>query len=201
MTKKNPEWFELGTSCWAETKEDGYRSFRDSQRQKLYDAEYRFALMMWPGMGDRPTFKSIKEIQEFADKFMKSAWVHRRFGHQRPVIIREHANLCDAWRGDRSIRLAKWGWCISIVLHELCHILVPGNFGNPHGRFFCRLFLEVIEHKLGSRARKLLKKQYQFYGVKHSSKPQYSEEAKLKMKLRGQELANRYLVPAATRQK
>jgi putative metallohydrolase (TIGR04338 family) len=198
MSKANPDWYELPKEQWQEKNEDGRRIWRDSFQSKLYDAERGFRNRFWNHKGGCPRFESIAEIQKYVDKIMSSAWITRRFGSQKPVTVFERIGgdqSCDANKGMRRIRMAKWGWNPVVVLHELAHILNPTGYGTPHGRFFSRILLELITWKFGDEARKCLKARYQYQGIKCNPHPAYSEETRKKMRERGRKLARKYLKP------
>ena len=73
MSTKNPEWYELPKKQWIKLREDGYTSYRDSQKQKLYDAENSFKSCCFNG--ENTKFFSIEEISQYVNKLVKSAWV------------------------------------------------------------------------------------------------------------------------------
>ncbi len=88
MSIKNPLWYELPRKRWVEMAQDGYRMWTDSQMQKLYDAEN--ALKRWMRRhSDKKfvEFDTIEQAQEYANKFLTSAWVVKRFGKQEPITV------------------------------------------------------------------------------------------------------------------
>ena len=60
MSKKYPEWFEIPISKWYDSPTTKM-SARDSQRQKLYDAEYNINIKL-KIQKRNPSFNSIEEI-------------------------------------------------------------------------------------------------------------------------------------------
>jgi len=187
MSAKNPEWYELPKKSWIELNSEGtWDSFRDSQRQKLYDAEDRFRNRF---REQNPKFSSIEEISQYVNKLAKSAWAIKRWGSlEHDIIVKEgkFGTGGSAKRYGLIITLSQWGWNKVVVLHELAHLF--SYYGTSHGRHFARTFLELIEHEMGPDARKALKEAYKCHGVKSNPIPQYSEETKTKMRLRGHTL-------------
>lgn len=165
MSEKNPQWYELPIKRWQA--DENHKSYRDSQKQKLYNAEScaRFEI------GDADdAFKSIEEIQKYVTKLTSSAWIKKRFKDEGMTFIVHpgrnggHSAYAKCWPGN--IYLPKWAWREMIVLHEITHILTR-RYERAHGRYFARAFLEIVEHVLGHRARLILKKFYRRYNVKH----------------------------------
>lgn len=181
MSIKNPHWYELPKERWRE------RTWTDSQKQKLYDAENCFKRLF---AGRYKEFDTLKEVQRYVDKFLKSAWVTRRWGEQESVTVYERlGNICDASKWRNRIRLNHWGMNEIVVLHELCHIVTPSGTGVSHGRYYARTFLEVIGHVLGAEAKKVLRKEYIRGHVKCTPRPVYSEKTKAAMRVRGLKIA------------
>lgn len=201
MSAKNPEWFELPADRWQEmsTVRENRRSWRDSQRQKLYDAESRFKRLFfwevdkgWKPEYEQIKFKSIQEVEYYVTQLWNSAWVQKRFRIHKTSVptINEISNSSwSAYVRFSTMYLPPWGFNKIIVLHELAHVLHPSGYGTGHGRFFARTFLELIGHEFGSEARKLLKECYKKHGVKSNPKPQYSPESLEKMRKHGQRMA------------
>ena len=196
MSIKNPNWYELPKTRWEERTNTGERAWRDSQRQKLYDAESYFRNTLWEDQYKE--FASLKEAQAYADKFLKSAWVERRWGKQEKITIgMTSSGDAYAQKYRKKIMLPdSWGLNEVVLLHELCHIVHPRGTGVAHGRYFARAFLEAIGHKLGAGAKKAVRKLYIKNHVKCTPRPVYSQEAKNKMRNRGREMAMKYFTNA-----
>jgi len=62
-----------------------------------------------------------------------------------------------------------WGFQKWVILHELAHHLNPEL--PSHGRLFCRVYLDLVGHWLGTAAKKRLREEFTKRGVKYS-KPQ-----------------------------
>ena len=193
MSKANPEWFELSKERWTEKSEDGWVQFRDSQKQKVYDSEWCLRNFLSNHNIKVKEFESLEEISKYVNKIAQSAWAKRRWGRQNLIKVVEckRKNESYARKCTNTIAMNPSMWSEVYVLHELAHIL--SVFGTSHGRHFCRTFLELIEHILGSEAKKALKKQFVCHGVKSTPLIEYSEETKKKMQERGRKLAATYL--------
>jgi putative metallohydrolase (TIGR04338 family) len=162
MSEKNPQWYELPRERWQA--DPRRKSYRDSQKQKLYDAE---SVAKFHLNDIRTKFSSIEEIQKFVNELLSSAWIKKRFGDNKCEVRAARKNQHDAYARMSYISLPKWAWTKMVVLHEVTHILTRYYEGS-HGRYFARAFLEIIEHVLGHAARIVLKKQYRVYNVKHN---------------------------------
>jgi len=195
MSIKNPNWYELPKTRWEERTNTGERAWRDSQKQKLYDAENAFR---WRNKDINKEFDSIAEIERYANKWLRSAWVVRRWGKQPHVkIVEISGDSAHSHRGKHQIELPRvWAWNEVVLLHELCHSVHAWNGGTSHGRYFARCFLEAIGHRFGPEAKKALRRLYIAHAVKCTPRPVYSQEAKNKMRNRGREMAQKYFTNA-----
>lgn len=197
-------WYKLQAGRWKERGNKGDPIWRDSQRQKVYDAE-RYLRNHCKNEGLRSQinrnteFSSIKEIERYIDKLLKSAWFIRRWGkRENPTIVEIQGHTATAWSAQNKIDLPRWGWNKVVVLHELAHIVHMFGSGTSHGRYFCRTLLELIEHELGLEARRFLKKRYTTTRVKSTPHPIYTVATILKKKEHGQKLAAKYGVLGAS---
>jgi putative metallohydrolase (TIGR04338 family) len=195
MSIKNPNWYELPKARWEERANDGERTWRDSQKAKLYDAENAFRRC---NKDINREFDSIAEIERYANKWLRSAWVVRRWGKQPHITIVEiTGDTATSIRGQDKISLPRaWAWNEVVVLHELCHIVHAYNGGTSHGRYYARCFLEAIGHRFGASSKKALRRGYILHGVKCTPRPVYSQEAKNKMRNQGREMAKKYFTNA-----
>lgn len=193
MSIKNPNWYELPKKRWEERTNTGERTWRDSQKQKLCDAESCFR-----NHTEGRKFNSLAEAQAYADKFLKSAWVERRWGKQDKITIEEiPSGDASARKCAKKIWLPRsWAFNEVVLLHELCHIVHPYGTGVSHGRYFARSFLEAIGHKLGKDNKQRLRKEYIRYGVKCTPRPVYSDEARRNMRRHGLKMAKKHFTNA-----
>ena len=176
----NLKWYELPAKRWAERDNEGWHIFRDSQRQKVYNSERQLR----DYFADKNTkFYSIKEIDHYVGKLLKSAWFIRRWGkREKPTIIEIEGTTAWGWKMQNKMALPRWAWNKVVVLHELSHVIRVDNSGTSHGRYFCRTLLELIGHELGIEAGRCLKKRFVVRGIRSTPHPVYSEATKIKKK-------------------
>lgn len=215
MSAKYPEWYELPKERWQEIsrrpKQEWdpdwrewrptgemmtVRSWRDSQRQKLYNAEGRakFYFPRAEGGSEVVTYGSVDEIRAYVFKVMRSRWLVRRFGEQElPEVFGMKSDTAYSSKGKGHLNFPPtWSWNQIVVLHEVSHWIHPCGQGTSHGRFFARTFLELSGHEMGPVFRQVLKESYREWGVKFTPFPAYSEEILEKKRQLGRKLAERY---------
>jgi putative metallohydrolase (TIGR04338 family) len=218
MSTKYPDWYELPKERWQEHQivewgkwdeeaeetvmiRQKHRFWRDSQRQKVYDAEN--GAKYYYGRGRKESsisgnqirdFDSLDEIRQYVEKVLRSTWIVKRFGHLKmPTIVMTSDRSAYCRKADQTLNFPKWSWDQVVVLHEISHWIHPTGYGTPHGRFFARTFLELTGHEIGPEFRKVLKERYKFYRVRSSPFPVYSEETLKKKQEIGRRLAERRL--------
>jgi len=189
MSTKNPLWYELPRARWIERTNDWTQTWTDTQKSKMYAAENRFRHQV-----RCQQFGSVEAAQTYADKFLKSTWVVKRFkvDHSRPVVVNSIPRGDAHWSILHSeITLpVTWGFNELVLLHELCHALHRHDGGTSHGRYFARILLEVIGHVFGKEARRALIVQYKKGRVKYTPRPVYSDETRRAMRIRGIKMAH-----------
>lgn len=135
---------------------------RDSQRQKVYDAEQ---VIRRKGR----TFTSVEEMQGYIDHLMGSAWFRRRWSIKN-VTVKRGREGTSAWANGlrRLINMPTWAWTEDVLLHELSHILTDTHEGKvaPHGREFARIYLELVRHKMGKEHGDALRDSFRQHRVK-----------------------------------
>jgi putative metallohydrolase (TIGR04338 family) len=187
------KWYELPVERWQELGINGKRTWRDSQKQKVYNAEFRLRNRF---RHENTKFESIEEIKHYLSNLLKSTWFIRRWGiREEPLVTEIQGNTAYGNKRFNKLSLPKWAWNKIIVLHELSHILHKFGSGTSHGRYFCRTLLELIDHELSPKARRCLKKQFTLMGIRSTPHPAYSEATKIKKKEHGRKLAKKYGVP------
>lgn len=170
MAKKCLAWYELPKERWRNTKRK-YRE-RDSQRQKLYNAEQYAKWKIMEGQAGTEInreFNSLEEIKTFVDMFTKTKWFIERFnwqgkgnGEDCDVILKDkpHGGGADAHYYTRTVRISLASRHMLVVLHELAHIIQPRGYGGAHGRWFARAFLEMVACVIGKKSAKILKNEF-----------------------------------------
>jgi len=101
MSKKNPLWYELPSERWAEKTNEGQQTWVDAQRSKLYRAESAFRAAGSGAGYNYQEFGTIEAAQKYANSFLKSAWVKKRFPKKstEPVTVQASAGHRSAyWR-------------------------------------------------------------------------------------------------------
>lgn len=151
--------------------ERGWRSYKDAQRQRVYDSEYRTACLV----GHKgKQFGAIEELVAYVNELLASEWWRQRFPHVDHCDIIE-TNCGHAWarcafnqigfpKNDTYFRTEK------TVLHELAHIVVK-NPQPGHGPLFARVYLDLVAHRLGAEWAEELERQYKRHKVRYTKYP------------------------------
>jgi len=176
MSKQYPEWYKLPAERWRNNTDQWLE--RDSQRQKLYDAE-AIAMVFTPPFQKK--FSSLEEIQKYVDKFTKSSWFRKRFG-QHSIMVKRKKHGASARRMGSTIWLSESYWNMISVLHEVAHIVKEPGAGSAHGRFFARTLLEFTNHVCGKEAASALKEQFKEKRVKYLPRRVVTEEARERLR-------------------
>jgi hypothetical protein len=166
---------------------------RDSQRQKVFDAENAV----------RPTSnEGHAEIDAWATRIVKSAWFNRRCGRWNnplngpltAIVLDSYAatNCTPAVRiyGGKYVAhatVAREHRTRIDVAHVLAHLMVneaypAADIRGWHGPEFCKAFLEIVGHWDSEDTKKALTDEFRARKVKFRV---YSPEAREKASLRG----------------
>lgn len=124
---------------------------RDTQRQRVYDAERKVPASPI-GTG------SMNEIVAFVEKVVGSAWWQRR-SRVRTVICKDGRGRVNACAYGNTIKIPRWGRSKMVVLHELAHVLNDSG-GAPHGREFAAAYLALVDRFGEPEAGKQLRAAY-----------------------------------------
>jgi len=139
---------------------------RDSQKQRLYDAENKFRKEFGTGF----QFGSVDDIAMYVFNLVYSNWFRNRFHVEScsiDVRLAKKGNRSRAGSGRMRINQNRMDEVE--VLHELVHIFVsPRDVG--HGREFCMMYLQLVKKKLGEPAEEFLKKCFKDGKVKFRPK-------------------------------
>ena len=150
-----------------------YRRDRDSQKQKVYDAEDLCRNRLRKEFSDeyRLLYESISldEIEKYCKKIIDSAWFQKRWPQIKGIHISDGRSRRSA-SGGRVGKNARMKFPIharykEIVLHELAHACDMSHAG-WHGRPFCRIFLELLRHEFGDEVWKIMKECFKEKKVK-----------------------------------
>ena len=140
---------------------------RDSQRQKLYDAERDVA-----EFEKMHRLESMFEIEAYVRCVTRDAWFVRHYG-EHTIQVRDgrgHRRATGNYLLGR-ITMPTWSRSKMITLHELVHACVrcPRDEG-AHGRNFARAYLAVVGHFLGREVGAKLKVAMAAHGVRWKAK-------------------------------
>ena len=170
---------------------------RDSQRQKLYDAENRVRKMHDMSFETGCGFDTLEEIVEFLEKILKSRWWKsyitphsvRNFNGEAQVIVTRTIN--SAWakhtncNGMVYIELPKkksgednWAWNKIVILHELAHYPSNGAGIPSHGWLFASVFMALVQRFMDKEVYEDLKSAFADYNVRWRRPRQLSDETK-----------------------
>lgn len=152
---------------------------RDSQRQKLYDAE-RAALDV-KGLTMK-RWETVPEMQAYVNKLLDSAWFKRHwprkggsegiwlgangFVFAPKVEVRDGRGHRRATYGGGVIQMPKWARKEWVMLHELAHYVTPQR--PAHGWQFAANYLLLVQHQLGKEAADALRAKFKFFRVRYT---------------------------------
>lgn len=154
---------------------------RDSQRTKVYEAEFYFRRdcagkslrgHKSPGLFPELRFNSVEDVQRYVDKTLSIPYSRRYARRPCKVIPRRGERYAhyqdDDTHGEIHLPPNPRGWAMRevVVLHELAHHLTRSEKYAAHGPEFCGRFLLLIELTMGLDARNRLMYYYIQQGVK-----------------------------------
>lgn len=176
---KQIPWYELPAERWRDAKHNRWCQ-RDSQKQKLYDAQ-SIAKVMHPLFKEKQ-LASLEAIQRYVNRFTKLTWFKTRFGEHHITVKKKKGSGADARKWGEIIRFSEHHRTIFTVLHEIAHIVHKDKAGSAHGRFYARTLIELIEHEFGKEATGILKRVFRKGKVKYSPKRVLSEKTREKLR-------------------
>lgn len=169
---------------------------RDTQRQKVYDAEREL-------FTHRPMWTDIEDAQRWLDEKLSSAYLRRKYGRfvkvdvtetpttrttteekrVTPITIRPGYGHTRATGNpySREIQLPKWAREPIILLHETAHVLAPRVDAAWHGWQFCEVYLDLVRHVMGKQTADELKAAFKRHRVRFTeprAKRELTEEQK-----------------------
>ena len=164
-------------STWSMLKKRYDNGTRDSQMQKLYDAEY--SLIPCSPKDNLEFIDVIRKITEI----INHPWFRKKFGRLFvDTILRvENAssrqNIAYAFGTDQ-LSFPPHFCNVPIILHELSHIIVDRlqfvvafhkNY-NAHGRMFAFIYSELVKKFMGETSYTILKTGYKNFNVKYRNR-------------------------------
>ena len=145
---------------------------RDTQKQKVYNAEHQLAKMLdWANDSDgrvveiegstlvlpvERRFGNPTDVQAYVDKVLALNWVRATWPNAAPVKVRTRKGQAKAhyepWSQTIALPPAKGvrGWALreTVVLHELAHHLTPWRTA-PHGPEFVGTLVALLTEIIG----------------------------------------------------
>lgn len=117
---------------------------RDSQRSKLYKAEDQ----CWPGHKNAKHNMSLEDVKGIVRGITTSPWWKERVGEsQWDITVDDGRGHRSAMAYYRRITMPRFARSMSIILHELTHILTKK--GPSHGREYAKNYLAMVERWMG----------------------------------------------------
>lgn len=182
----NCKW-NKSTSTWSMLKRRYDNGQRDSQMQKLYDAEYS---LIPCSPKDNFTFDEL--IQKI-DDVVNDTWFRKKFGRLFSDTILQVENASSRQNmaysfGTDFLSFPPHFCNFPIILHELAHTIadrlqfvVAFNYNyTTHGRMFAFIYLELVRKFMGESSYTILKTGYKNFNVKYRNRiPQTSAKKKI----------------------
>jgi putative metallohydrolase (TIGR04338 family) len=166
---------------------------RDSQRQKLYDAE-RLAFDNNPAIPD--TMIRYESVED-CEKAIRLIWSKTRFQNEFPAVAKHWryqnaprvkpgfgCRRATAYCGRWSVTLPVWSRKRWVIVHELAHLAhyAEGSAGQAdHGWQYALTYLRLTRLTMGVDAYEALRQAFKAKGVRYKApraKKPMSDEAK-----------------------
>lgn len=140
---------------------------RDTQRKKLYAAEWASTRQQTVSKLAQKHLSTIQGVEIYVHEVQRYAWFQRRWSQHMIQVERGRGTnaLSSSWMN--RIRVAKWGHTEHIVLHELAHILTPNRYA-AHGPEFAGVLLFLVRRMMGKEAAAELRAAFKAKGVRVS---------------------------------
>lgn len=159
------------------------RRTRDTQRQKLYNAENYIH-----NRGLK--FSDVRSMQKYVNRLTTYAWFVRRWGAMTIEVRdgrgRRRAGGFRSRSGKHYITMPTWSRREAIVLHEVGHVITETCYA-AHGREYASNLLELVDHMMGHDVWSDLKMSFKRFHVhyrKEADKKRSSSTSSEEMKAR-----------------
>jgi putative metallohydrolase (TIGR04338 family) len=178
---------------------DQHRRVRDSQRQRVYDAE-----TVWrQTVGTGEPLPTVPDVERFVRRVLTAKRVLRRWPFMQGHSVEVHSGAgCRSAiaEGDWRIKIPLWARNEAVVLHELAHVIhkrgmyehITRQYGmrpptkeedplwhQGHGYQFCRIFLDLVLLYMGKPAADQLKAAFKAGRVRYKAPRRLSPEQRL----------------------
>lgn len=141
---------------------------RDTQRQRVYDAE-NAALSSIDPRADL----SLRDMQNLVDRWCADRVVRRHYRRAvRPLLVtdgrgRRTACYHPTLYGPDELRMPRWSRSRRVLLHEFAHALTFSYSRADHGWEFCACYLMLVRRFLGREAEATLMREFKARRVRY----------------------------------
>jgi putative metallohydrolase (TIGR04338 family) len=138
---------------------------RDSQRQKIYDAEHASS----PGKA----FPTVEECQAYVDRVLKRKRLQRKYSVPRTIVVHpghgRRIACATTIYGRRVIKLPRWSRTELTILHEIAHHIADNDGRSwSHNWKFAAVLLTLVREMMGAEAEQALRGQYRTRRVRYT---------------------------------
>lgn len=116
------------------------------------------------------TFTALDEIQTYVDELRESYWWPAWVLRIEVQPISQRFRGLAHWHtneGAGVIGISKDGMNLRTVVHEVAHVLADARGSSGHDPLYCRQFLELVYHCMGSDQFIKLRDSFEQRGVVH----------------------------------
>ena len=137
---------------------------------------------------------TLPEIKSYIDTLVSSAWFQKRWPIPAKPQVKDGRGSRRAKGGMFYVSFPQWARKEWVVLHELAHWISYRTYGfegqDKHGRQWCTIYLELIEHQLGKQAADGMRDCFTARGVKYKLKQTRTLTPERREELRQRALVN-----------
>ena len=176
---------------------ESWRNVRDSQKQKLYNAENRVRKMHDATIETGFGIDTPEEAIAFLEKIIASRWwksyitphsVRTFSGEVRVEMTRRSRTAAAMYTScDGAVHIVmprkklgenNWAWNKIVLLHELAHYPSNGRGIPAHGWLFASVFMALVQRFMGKEIYECLKSSFADYNVRWRRPRQLSDATK-----------------------
>lgn len=131
----------------------------DTQRSKLYRAERI--------LGRGVELPTVVAMQTYLDTILTDPWFVDRFKDWTITVDRGghgRKRACGI-PSQRVIKMPEWSRCERLVIHEMCHVIVPAVHA-WHGRLYACIYAELVGRYMGCDFKEMLVASFRKHNVK-----------------------------------
>lgn len=173
---------------------------RDSQRQKLYNAEH--STPTWKA-GHAEPFTDLKDVERYVKRVIRSKfWDQQVNGRCHVPRIGDGRGRRSAYGNSGEVVFPRWARFPMVILHELAHTAICRTHHHSrvaaHGHEFAAMFLKLVSRFMGTQVHDELKASFKAHGVRFRPKRKRVMTEEQRQVLRAR-LANARTLAAARR--